>query len=95
MDQTPRRENANEVNGSQASQAAVASGRDDHDWQVVPVHHQATAGGQGSRGELATTGRYKATASVNRQFRIGTWKVNPLWQRGKFDNFKKCWILFM
>ena len=89
MDQTPRRENANEVNGSQASQAAVASGRDGYDRQVVPVHHQATAGGQGSRGERAATGRYKATASINRQLRIGTWNMITLWQPGKFDNLKK------
>ena len=72
MSQTPRRENANSVNGSQASQAAVACNRDGHDWQVAPVHHQVTAGGQDSRGERAATGRYKATASINRKFRIGT-----------------------
>ena len=71
MNQSPIRENANDVNGSQASQAAVASGRDGHDRQVVPVHHQATAGLQGSRGERA--------ASINGQFKIGTWNVNTIW----------------
>ena len=89
MNQSPRRENANDVNGSQASQAAVASGRNGHDRQMVPVYHQATAGGQGSLGERAATGRSKATASINIQFKIGTWNVNTLWQPGKFDNLKK------
>ena len=84
-----QRNNANDVNESQATLAAVASGRDGHDRQVVPVHHQATASGQGSRGERAATGGYKATASINRQFKIGTQNVNTLWQPGKFDNLKK------
>ena len=75
MEQAPIRENVNDVNGSQAVQAAVASGRDDHDRQVIPVHQQATAGGQNGCGERAATGRYIASVKMKRDFRVGAWNV--------------------
>ena len=37
------RNNENDVNGSHAVQAAVASGRDGHDRQVAPDHQQLQA----------------------------------------------------
>ena len=79
----------NDVNGSSFSEVAVASGRDGHVRQVLPVHHQVPAGGQDHHGERVMTGRDPATARTNIVSRVGTWNVNTLGQAGKFENLKK------